>query len=691
MKKTFRFAALLCLMIATVLTVASCTPVTILGLPLLGLFESTEETILEETTPEATSPEETTPEETTPEETTPEETTPEQTTPEETTPPEPVDPDKPEGAVLVDSINGKSFSECIENFAKGFRDAQSYDWSASREIIENGTPVFEYVSLKLYNNEFAAYMQLDGALTELCFVDGILYTNNNGQKMKLTIDDPEELLGEGYIDGLKNANSNFPEFPKDEADEMNATNIYLLNNVYYVTVHETDEESGEEVSICFQFNAVGEFIRMEGKSEAENYTFVVNSYNRPVNITPPENAKEYAFAGNMAVPEGAIPVQLLNGMNATELFEKFVQEYATSKAFDIKVSATQTENEQTMSATVTVKYNEEALYYDMTMEGQTMKVWIVDGIGYVNYNGQKIKQEGLDIDELIGEGALESAILSVISEIPEAYYTNLAEAQLYYLNGVYFFTIVLYQSGVGTVTEIVMFNANGEVTRIIDKTENLSSDYTVYSYGKPVEILPPEDADEYVAEGETPDNNTPTLPQTQDEIYALYSNMCLALQNANSYNLYLFVDDVAYLDYLVEGQNAYVLFYETSGNLERWIIDGIGYYRDSGVTIYRTQLTESFLNIFASVESILPIGIVDKESMSNLRCTYDADYGEIVVWFDIVWGDGEVTQCKYALFESEGYSYIEVIYTFTKDGEVVEEDYYFFDCINDPEIKVELP
>ena len=665
MKKTFCFVALIGLMIAVMLSTASC----------LG----------------NTDPHQTTPETTIAEPTTPAETTTEETTPEETTPPEPIDPDKPEGAVLVDSINGKSFSEQILAFSKEFEEVESYDWFVSVEAVEDGVPVSEYVSLKFYNGEFIACAQQNGVLNEIHFVNGMLYISRDGQKMKLTIENPDDILGEGYVEGLKDMFSTFPEFSEDEATEADANHIYLLNNVYYVTVHETDEESGEEVSILFQFNAMGELIRIEGTSEKENYTFVVNSYNKPVTITPPSNAGEYVIAGNTAVPEGAVPIALLNGMNATELFEKFVQEYSSAQTFDIEMTVKQSANGATVTSTVSVKLGEDALYYNMSLDGESVELWMFEDISYLNYNGQKTKQVGLKIEDFLGEGALEDALLSVISEIPEAYYTNLAEAQIYYLNGLYFFTVMLHQSGMGMISEIVMFDANGNVVRIIDQTDELYMDYTVNGYGKPVEILPPADADSYVAEGETPDNTIPTLPQTEEEIYALYSNMCLALQNADSYTLCLLIDGLEYLDYAISGEDAYVMFYNESGNLERWLIGGVGYFCDDGTTVYRAQMTQSFLNIFTSVKSALPIGIIDRGDMSNLRCTYDTDYDEIIVWFDILGDDGEVTYCKYALFESDGYAYIEIIYTFTKDGQVIEDDYFFFDAINDHQIKIELP
>ena len=131
MKKTY---SLLALLLAMLMLLTSCTPASILGLPLLlplATYEDTttseepppEVTTPEGTTPEGTTPEGTTPEGTTPEETTPEEITPEGTTPEETTPegttPEPEAPTNPYFAPRKILAIGNSFSDdAMEHLAE---------------------------------------------------------------------------------------------------------------------------------------------------------------------------------------------------------------------------------------------------------------------------------------------------------------------------------------------------------------------------------------------------------------------------------------------------------------------------------------------------------------------------------------------------------------------------------------------
>ena len=84
MKKTY---SLLALLLAMLMLLTSCTPASILGLPLLLPLATYEDTTTpEETTPEVTTPEVTAPAETSTDATTPEATTPEVTTPEVTTP-----------------------------------------------------------------------------------------------------------------------------------------------------------------------------------------------------------------------------------------------------------------------------------------------------------------------------------------------------------------------------------------------------------------------------------------------------------------------------------------------------------------------------------------------------------------------------------------------------------------------------
>ena len=710
MKKTLRFSLLCCLLLAVILTASAClgtqtpeetTPQTTTQnvttpegtTPEAITPEATtpEETTPEETTPEATTPEETTPEsttpeETTPEETTPEETTPEETTPEETTPEEIPDPDKPEGAVLVDSINGKNAKELLEQFVEDFSSAQSYDCNVAMSTTVDGVKSQQFMKLQVYNGELAVRMEEDGVFSCVYFVDGTLYITADGKKIKRYANSVDEALGEGALDALIDEFRMGLEFSNAELEAAANANIYLSNKRYIVTVNTFNEEEERNEKSMFYFNNVGELTDAACYFEGGFY-MLSGSYNKPVTITPPADADEYTTLGNVAVPEGAVAVDTVNGMNATQLFEKFITEYSASTAYDIRISMKQTFGEETMTISMAVMLTSDAVYYAMAAEGSLVKIWVVDGTAYMFSDGEKIKQTGVSIEDIFEDGTFESLIDSVVTDIPDEYYTQLAEAQLYYYEGLYFYTITMFQAGTGMTTEIVFFDETGTVVRVVDTADGISVTQTINAYGnKPVVITPPEDADEYIDAGATPE--APELPETEDEIYELYTSICTTMQECESYTVSVLITEVYFsMDYAIAGEDKYVSFMDGETLVEQCIIDQIGYVRiDCGENI-ETPINEEFLEPFVFVEEFFPTQVLSKDDIQNLRCSYDEDWGEIVIEFEYAGEDNTLTQYKYAIEETG--SYIDITVTEIVDG--IEGETYSFFFVEDPTLEIKLP
>ena len=670
MKKTLRFSLLCCLLLAVILTASAC----------LGTQTP------EETTPQTTTQNVTTPEGTTPEATTPEETTPEETTPEETTPEEIPDPDKPEGAVLVESLNGKNAKELLEQFVEDFSSAQSYDCNVAMSTTVDGVKSLQFMKLQVYNGELAVRMEEDGVFSCVYFVDGTLYITADGKKIKRYANSVDEALGEGALDALIDEFRMGLEFSNAEFEAAANANIYLSNNRYIVTVHTFNEEEERNEESMFYFNDVGELTDAACYFEGGFY-MLSGSYNKPVTITPPADADEYTTLGNAVAPEGAVAVDTVNGMNATQLFEKFITEYSASTAYDIRISMKQTFGEETMTISMAVMLTSDAVYYAMAAEGSLVKIWVVDGTAYMFSDGEKIKQTGVTIEDIFGDGTFESLIDSVVTDIPDEYYTQLAEAQLYYYEGLYFYTITMFQAGTGMTTEIVFFDETGTVVRVVDTADGISVTQTINAYGsKPVVITPPEDADEYIDAGATPE--APELPETEDEIYELYTSICTTMQECESYSVDIWATGL-YLSmcYEVAGEDKYLAFMDGESWIEQCIINQIGYIRiDYGENI-ETPLNEKFLESFASVEALLPINVLAKNDLQNLRCSYDEDWGEIVIEFEYASENNTLTQYKYAIEETG--SYIDITVTEIVDG--IEGETYSFFFVEDPTLEIKLP
>ena len=486
MKNTFKIAVLLCLLMVATVAFTACLDLS--RLPFV------------ETTPAETTPTETTPISTTPEETTPEETT----APEETTSPEPVDPDMPEGGVLVDSIGGKNARELLEQFIKDFANAKSYDCNAAMSTTVDGVKSKQFMSIKIHNGELALRLESDGIFNGLYFVDGTLYINTNGEKIKMPANSVDEVLGEGALDSLVDEIGADLEFSKAELEALEDANIYLYQRRYVVTIHTFNEEEDREETSTFYFNAAGELTSANCFFEGGYYMLTVTSYNKPVEINPPADADEYQSFGEPDdgdIPEDAIPVDSVNGMNASELLDKFLTEYSKATSCDIETVVQQYIDGEIVTVIADVKIGADGIYFLMEAYGESVEVWAIGSTLYMNAGGQKVKLENATMEDIFGEGMLESIISSAIKEMPDMYYTLVENAQLYYYEDSYFFVISMEFDG-ASITETIFFDETGKVICIIDETEDAYMISYLNSYGEPVEVLPPEDADEYVTESQ---------------------------------------------------------------------------------------------------------------------------------------------------------------------------------------------
>ena len=484
MKNTFKIAVLLCLLMVATVAFTAC-----LDLSKLPFVENT--------------PAETTPTETTPISTTPEETTPEETTaPEETTSPEPVDPDMPEGATLVVTLNGKNARELLEQFIKDFANAKSYDCNAAMSTTVDGVKSKQFMSIKIHNGELALRLESDGIFNGLYFVDGTLYINTNGEKIKMPANSVDEVLGEGALDSLVDEIGADLEFSKAELEALEDANIYLYQRRYVVTIHTFNEEEERDETSTFYFNAAGELTSANCFFEGGYYMLTVTSYNKPVEINPPADADEYQGFGEPDdgdIPEDAIPVDSVNGMNASELLNKFLTEYPKATSCDIETVVQQYVDGEIVTVIADVKIGADGIYFLMEAYGESVEVWAIGSTLYMNAGGQKVKLENATMEDIFGEGMLESIISSAIKEMPDMYYTLVENAQLYYYEDSYFFVISMEFDG-ESITETIFFDETGKVICIIDETEDAYMISYLNSYGEPVEVLPPEDADEYVSE-----------------------------------------------------------------------------------------------------------------------------------------------------------------------------------------------
>lgn len=306
--------------------------------------------------------------------------------------------------------------------------------------------------------------------------------------------------------------------------------------------------------------------------------------------TPEETTPEQTTPEETTPPtvkNDPLPLATLNGMTAKQLYEAFIEEYFSSAQFDIELTIEQTDGDDVvLASSIATKISENAVYYSLTTKGymddKPMEVWLIDDVAFVNSYGEKIKRENIaSMDEIIGEGALDAVWGSFKQDLPQEYIDALEAAQLYCADGVYYYTITVPVSNMeyDSVTETVYFNESGKVVGVTGVADGYSMHSTVNSYGKPVEILPPLDADEYIPEF-TPVDSLCGMNAAQ--LYETFEN---EYKNSNAYDIRYYWKHAPGKLYTpteknltVNGNNRY---YSYSGiysePIKAWLFDDVSY------------------------------------------------------------------------------------------------------------------
>ena len=219
-----------------------------------------------------------------------------------------------------------------------------------------------------------------------------------------------------------------------------------------------------------------------------------------------------------AAPEEPVAVDNVDGKNAKQLIEKFIAEYKVAKSFDMAYNIVDNESGEKSETNIAFKVTETDLWVEMTMDGETMKVWLVDDVGYVENSEGKFKAPNVSSEEILGEGFFESIMSSMPSEMNGTIAKKYEEAQLYYYKNVYYITISFTDAEAEQMelekgyTETIYFDAEGKLRKLEIVSGENRAVMVINSYGEPLEIDPPENASEF----EGPDNSG--MPPQVEEV-----------------------------------------------------------------------------------------------------------------------------------------------------------------------------
>ena len=635
MKKTFRIALLLCLVLGTVFMFAACnkTPAT------------------------------------------PEETTPEQTTPEETTPPTVTNDPLP-----LATLNGMTAKQLYEAFIEEYFSSAQFDIELTIEQTD-GDDVVLASSIATKISENAVYYSLtmdglmDGKPMEVWLIDNVAFVNSYGEKIKReNIASMDEIIGEGALDAVWGSFKQ--DLPQEYIDALEAAQLYHADGVYYYTITvPVSNMEYDSVTETVYFNESGKVVGVTGVADGYSMHSTVNSYGKPVTITPPTDADEY-------VPEFT-PVDSLCGMNAAQLYETFENEYKNSNAYDIRYYWKHAPGKLYTPTEKNLTVNGNNRYYSYSgIYSEPIKVWLFDDVSYIDYsNGWKMKCSPEDIDDIFNEEFYNSLFPTLIQDAPIAYYDALATAQLYFdaIHKAYCCTVTFFETEDSTVptTKTVYFDENGNLTKMVEKSDASVLQIDV-NYKTPTEILPPEDAEKYC--------EIPKFPTTDAEFYQFYVNVCTDLQKADNLAVGISIPGASYT-YNIAGANKHIVVYKDGNDARRWIVDGIGYTKTNNNKASKTPLTTGFLKEFSDVENLFPITPLQQEKLQNFEFYYNFYIYESTLTFEQIDESGALLQYEYKI--SDVHNRVEVCIAKLVEGEKIETREFYFQIY--PDLQIEAP
>ena len=638
MKKTFRIALLLCLVLGTVFMFAACnkTPAT------------------------------------------PEETTPEQTTPEETT-----SPDVTDGPIPLETLNGMTAKQLYEAFIEEYFSSAQFDIELTVEQSDGDSVVLaSSIATKISENAVYYYLTMDGLMDgkpmEVWLIDNVAFVNAYGEKIKReNIASMDEIIGEGALDAVWGSFKQ--DLPQEYIDALEAAQLYHADGVYYYTITvPVSNMEYDSVTETVYFNESGKVVGVTGVADGYSMHSTVNSYGKPVEILPPLDADEY-------VPEFT-PVDSLCGMNAAQLYETFENEYKNSTAYDIRYYWKQAPGKNYTPTEKNLIVNGNSYYYSGTY-GDPIKAWILDDVAYIEYGNWiddgnwKMKCSPEDIDDIFNEEFYNSLFPTLIQDAPATYCDALATTQLYFdaIHKAYCCTVTFFETEESPLptTQTVYFNKNGKLIQIVQTIGDSYLQIDV-NYETPTEILPPEDTAAYY--------EIPKFPSTDEEFYQFYVNLCTDLQKADNLAVGISIPGASYT-YNIAGANKRIVVYKDGNDARRWIVDGIGYTKTNNNKASKTPLTTGFLKEFSDVENLFPITPLQQEKLQNFEFYYNFYIYESTLTFEQIDESGALLQYEYKI--SDVHNRVEVCIAKLVEGEKIETREFYFQIY--PDLQIEAP
>ena len=409
-------------------------------------------------------------------------------------------------------------------------------------------------------------------------------------------------------------------------------------------------------------------------------------------------------------PENNEPekVDSINGKSAADIVEKFFEDYTGASKFDMEVFTANVIDGEVYEDHIALKTDGTDLYM-LIEEGELkLKFWSIDGTLYMDDGEQKLKVQADNIEDYVGVDFAELLTSTVPSDLHRIYKDKLRNAEITF-NGIsYSFTVTFsyeealemaeddeIEEEVCGFSETYVVGTDGRVKAILSDYENGScSSVEFNSYGKPVTVDPPKNADDFVETdiGGGEDDWGDYDDEVDPEAYALYYDLCVLLEYADSYDVLISQDEESLANYTVTGDNKYVMGLGYS-RFEAWIVDDRAYALSGGsFSVINEAVTDGFYEYyFESIEEYLTYAYEwnDIEWMSYIY-SYEDDLGNTIIEFEVSRGGNFFDKYYTYTIGNEGRT-IEVDIWYFSGDEFMGSMYYRFDCINDPDLTIVAP
>lgn len=211
----------------------------------------------------------------------------------------------PKEPVPVDSLNGKSVKQLVEQFIAEYTVARSFDMSMNMiEAFEGETEEIN-ISFKLTETEAYVSMDMYGEKMAVWYVDGVAYIESADGKFKREDISVDEILGEDFFEEMMSAMPT--EMDDTVAAKYDEAQLYYFKNAYYITISYSDDEveqmgGGSGYTETIYFDTDGNLRKIEMKAEENSAVVCINSYGKPLQIDPPANASEFKEPDNSGIP-----------------------------------------------------------------------------------------------------------------------------------------------------------------------------------------------------------------------------------------------------------------------------------------------------------------------------------------------------------------------------------------------------